>query len=839
MPQEVLDNPYGQKPQDVATPMPIDNMAVKDARQDRIMAAATPDEDLSALEAEFSSIMPTSTEEGSIGSIEQELQAALQDDTDYVALNQEMNPGMFGSEVGPNITAGSPKKTFVDRIQASFGRTDDERESYLVGKYGNENVQRIKKGEGDDSFKIRKPGTDKFITVDPEHIDIMGDFFADGARDIFVGGGAAVGFALGGGLASPLTATAGAIIMSSAFDAAADFYAERVLGINRDPIRGGIPADDSLKEQANAVIDRVAENMTTGLVTGVMEAGGQGLAHAAGFGQTVGPGKQALKKIRNVKSSTQLKGTVPRAVEVHDRFVESGMIQTIPGTNVAVTIDQLIPESAEHQALVKAAEGSKDLAKARLMGHRNVEDAIDNVVTSEFGLQRGSFMNAAIQENVTQHRGSLQQQIKAQLAKQRKEEGAIIGKYRRMAGKKGDTTPMSMQHTSEALLQAEDGLFARLGIMDNEGRIMLDSKGNIKFPDEDTLVTLLGAPKAQANTLKNNINMMFKEFQASGGKGLKWNRIEYYKNVFRSALDSMPLDSRQKYYHKAVGELAVTLRKDSIDGMADILGRESVEFRNYQAAIKPFRDTIDAQATIRNLLKENDIANQSFVKGLVTAGKKGLPQVQAVKQALLKQDPELWNKVVGEFIEQIAIKHATPAAKGTMVYDAAGIKKEFITKYGEDYLTELMVNGRRGYQNILDILHIGERIDQAVAIGDEQQTKKMVQESIQLFSSFRQAKMNALHFFARLGIQDKTVLKLMEREGLEEFLKKVPEAEKGRIRGMLEFMVRNGLRTGSATGKAIKTTSKAKVTGKYGKDAQEGLRDIFFPPEKEQNRTER
>ena len=772
MAQEPLNNVFAQQPKSLESPVPSDAAA---KRLDEMLGQVQPSQ-VKIADPNAQGAMPQEPQVDDMGmQAQQTLDAMLgaPQGVESVAMPQE--PGFFETNFTPSGIA-SQFENAEARVRASFGKTPKEQAGILRGVFGDQNVRLV--GKNKDTLQIRKPGAEKFVNLEPGTFDILGDLFLDTFRDTMsYGAGSLAVAAQGPGAVEPISSGAAFIGGVAAGEAVSDYLVEEMWGVPRDPSRGGVVGPDAtVGEKIGVSAFRAGENLKTGALALAFDKA------AKAVGGAVAARRAKLKAVRaldDIPYSEKNTATIKETIATLDELKSLDKITTLPGTDTVALAHQLAPNS-DATAIAKGLTGNPRFITAQTLATKNVDDAIIGLVEESADLTKGS-LKRTLREGFKQtETAGLQQDVKGLLKQVRKAEGEVIAKFRDQASATARTTPMPTTATSQALQDIANAV---------------DNIPDLKF-------------------LGKHVDDISQDLIENGGQGLSMDQMIGYVKRLGPDIE-IAMNSRDPKMQFIGGKLMSSLRRDLRDNMGFVLDKGQKEA--YDVAIGKFRKAADGQSVLRNLLKQDDMATNAFVKGIINKGRNGMQQFKAAKQFLLQEDPELWNKVTSEFFEELALKHRDLSKPG--MYNAAKMRRELMG-YGPEMLKELLPKGV-GPKTVFKALDASDQLNKAILNASDDELEKTAKSAILATSSFISAKLNTAYAFLKFGTSDRRLLKLMNREGVDKFIDGVPKPKRAKLKKLFESIIDHEITKGT-----IKTVGTVGRAGQVVESA-EGVQEVM------------
>ena len=722
---------------------------------------------------------------------------------------QDVEP-ISESFIGANLNVKEQLEVLPARIRASFGKTQKEKQSALETYLGKKNVRATK-----DNFLVRLPGKDKFRKLDPETFDIIGDMFADTFRDsVTQMTGVAAVAAQGPGALEPVSSAVGYGLGVAAGDSVADLIAENVLGIPRDPSRGGVAEGDSTLAQVEAGAERALDNASYGATSTIFNSALKKLVGV--FGDRITKRaelRKAIKDAGEVPEHQKLSASVKANMDTADELVSLDQLKNLPGTDTPILAHQMLPDTKDAKNVAQSLNNSREFQTLQGQASKQLGDTIVDMVEAAADLSQGT-VKKAMQSGQKIPKKGLVNDVGELLESATKAEGKLIGEFRDRAGEAARNVPIRTPKTMEAL----EEIVGELGIQARPG-------GGYKFLPDDDLAAILGTDsKAFIGSFKKDITRLLDKLSSRQKSGtgpqlgsqdpndiagfvmddiLKQAKLIGNKNPAARRVGGL--------YQKFVGKLSSALRADAREGMTTILGE--ADGAAYAASMKKFADFTTTSKNLGKLLESETGAN-TFTRLLLSKGKSGLANLKATKRFLNETNPEAWGKIKSEFFEELAIKHRNLGGTGGIEYNVKAMRKD-LAGYGKEFLDEMFPKqkGVGGAGLIFRAMDLAEQVQRATVGGTEAEMLKLGKELARASSQFVSAKINSSMSLFSFFTKDKRLMKLMSKEGIEVFLEKVPEAKKGMMRKAFSAVLEYGKGQGLIKTLDVMSSAPGRVVG--------------------------
>lgn len=663
------------------------------------------------------------------------------------------------------LDAQFPDRQLIEsRLVAAIPKTVGEKQQALENFLGAKNVRKDADGE----FLVKFKGKEKFQKLDPDTFELFNDMFTDNAREVLRGMGGTAGVAVQGpAAAEPVSSAVGFALGAAAGDLTADAISEQVLGVNRDTGRVGTSQSGDIGPRIGAGIERTLEAIQTGLTDSLFKSVSEvAFKNIAKTIAARSARKATLKHAKEIPVHKVLNESVQDNLDTMDDLIRSGTLKPLPGTNTPLLAHQVLPGVQKVDKLASSVAGNQSFQNMQDQASKQMGDTLLDVVEGAADLTEGS-LKKVVREGVKSDRTGLAAEAKNLLATSLRNEGKLIETFRKKAKSVASKAALPSPKVEAALLET----FQDLGVQRRGGELI--------FPDDDTMAQLLGTDsKMIINGVKKDILRLSTSLATKGGMTIDEligeSQLMGAKNKAAGRIGGI--------YKKVIGKLSSQIRADTRDVMPLVL--DPADAAAYTQSMNKYSSFAQSRDQLRNLLKQ-DMGANTFSRLLLSKGKNGLAQLKSAKEFMLSEDPAVWNKVQGEFFEELALKHRQAGDPSKIEYNVKGMRKE-LASYGKEFLDE-MFDAKSGLdtKTVLKTFDLAEQVRRTSIHGSDDQLKKVGKEAVQGLSSFISAKVNAVWAIANFGGQNGRLLKLMSRDGVEEFLERVPKNKKGAMRQLL------------------------------------------------------
>lgn len=638
------------------------------------------------------------------------------------------------------------------RAGLSFARTDKEKLGFLQDTFGTTNARKV-----GDAFQWRASQSDEWKPVDSDDFDFFNDLVADNARMLAEFGielpAAALG-ALGGAAAGTLVApgvgTAGGLLAGGAAGAATantvgDFVAEKFFGIERDPSRS------RLDETGDAALLGAAFSVAGPAFRTIAKSVRRGskAAQAATTGTNLDKADIGFKEARKI--SEELKGTgLQTSVDAG-----KGRRVTIPLTAAGIKDPQFEKLSKSLNALPEKRQLDAELWD---LWRGNV-----NKLTKAMG-------NASdlVSPGTTVSRGTVQDLGKV-VNNARLREGQFIGDMRKRAGEFFKDNHFAMRETEGAI---DDLLQESLQVSREGDRVVGMTTEAIQ--EAFALDSPIAAKRFSSELNKITENLFNNE-------GMKIDQLS--SSIKRlDQLASTGVVKKDPTFRRAILKLNSSLRKDRRDAMTQALPSNLAG--EFQESSGRFAKIQDLMSEASDILDTDKLTSNAVVKGLFSQGKGGLADAKALKAVLEFENPQAWDDLKGEFLDQIIEKSSSggkPLSLSAYAKNLNGLGKEY---------AELLTEGTAFKPaQMKAILNQAARIEKQMPSNPSAtELDKASQAIVSGMSEFRSARLNALRSLFDIMVNRKELRKHLLDNGIDEYLNQVPKTSRELLRSKFDMV---------------------------------------------------
>lgn len=656
-------------------------------------------------------------------------------------------------------------KDAPERIAANIAGSPEAVRLTLENRLGKENV-RVRRGE----VFFKKTGDKAFRKLDPGTFEVVNDLFSDFYKETLQTLGGAGGALVGATGVNPFSVAAGTAVGVAAATTATDAYGEQRLGVVR-------PKGDFLNQKAGVIGDlargaeRAGEALAEGAQYAMLDGVFKGLASKFA-------GRRArldgLKQLAEVSPMDRLQEGVRQNLDTLADLKNLGLTQKIAGTNIEVPAHQLLPHLREVSKVAESVAAEKSFQQAQKEAAENFGRVSLDLAEEAMGLSVGR-LRSAVKTGTPSTKEIASADINGLFNSVRQAEGKLIGEFRDKAKAIARKNPLPTPKTAEAIRDS----FSRLGVQMRDG--------NLIFPKDDALAQVLGTDsKAFIGGLKADLNMLNKKLTKGG--------LNLDELLGQSQIIGAKNDGARRIggpYKAIIGKLSSAIRSDSRDAMSLVLSPEDAI--EYGAKMKRFSSISKSMEQLDSYLRD-DIGMNTFAKGLVSRGKEGLPNLRAAKEFLLQEDPQMYKNLIGEYMEELALKHRKPGS--TAGFDPAAMRKDLVG-LGSEYLDELMPkNGKIDKGIVLRSFDLADQLERSIIRGSDSEVIQNARKAVGALSWYHRG-VNAASSMLRLSSKNSRLLKILSREGVESFLTATPPKNRDGMRQTLNALLSLGRQEGT------------------------------------------
>jgi hypothetical protein len=670
----------------------------------------------------------------------------------------EFNAQEPSSFMGVGTDIPQQIKDIPVRIAANLAGDPESVKMTLRKRLGDENVR-----ERDGEIFFKNPGDKAFRKLDPTTFEVVNDLFSDFYKEYIQAMGGAAGAVKGAAL-GPAGVVGGAALGVAGATAAVG-AAEGAMGV----VRPG-QEDQSVGAQTQRGLEKTGEYLAEGAMFAMTEGIFKGIAQKWAARRAKVDG---LKKLEEVAPIDRLQESVKGNLETLNEMKNLGLTRKIEGTNIEIPANQLLPFLPEVERAAGTVAGEKAFIQAQKEAAENFSNASLSLVEAAADLTEGQ-LKKSIRAGLPSDKVIAASDINNLFNSVRKAEGAVIGEFRDKARAVAKKSPMPSPNTAEVV----QGIFRDVGVKSQNGKLI--------FPPDDQFAQLLGTDsKLFINGIKTDLRRLNDRLVKGGmtiDELLAESQIMGAKNEGARRIGGV--------YKTAIGRLSSAIRKDSREAMPNVL--EPDDAKLYLEKMQRFGKISESMEQLDTYLRD-DIGLNTFAKGLVNKGREGLANLKAAKEFLLQEDPDMYKAVIGEFMEELAVKTRDPKAIGG--FNPAAMRKQ-LQALGPEYLNELFP--KRGPINkelVLKSFDLADQLQRTIKGGSDDQLKKDAQKAIGALSIYHRG-VNATYALLNLGSKDARLLKMLSREGIESFLAQTPKKSRPQMRetlnGILSLARQNG-----------------------------------------------
>lgn len=681
------------------------------------------------------------------------------------------------------------KQQLIDmptRIAANIAGDPASVKLTLENKLGKENVRL--KGK---TLYFKQPGDKAFRELDPTTFEVINDLFSDFAKEYIQGIGGTIGGIAAGASSGGIGIAGGAALGVAGATAAVDAYGSAT-GVKKDQSQFSTKEPTNVTEQLARGLENTGKDIAAGIEYEAANKIFKGLASkwAERRAKTEG-----LRKLEEIAPMDRLQESVKQNMETLQEMRQLGLTNKIPGTDVDIPAHQLLPYLPEVQKAANSVGAEKSFQQAQKEAAENFGAAALNLTEEASSIAKGK-LSAAIQTGVPGAKGTSASEINGLFNSVRRQEGKVIGEFRDKVRSEMRGAPLPSPNTQKALGE----------ILQNLGINPSNETGKLIFPKDESLMQILGTDStAFVNGLKSDISRLYKNMDY--GHGI--NGLTIGDMLGESQILGAKNEGARRIgglYKSTIGKLSSAMRTDSREAMAQVLSPDDAI--EYAAKMKRFSSISQSMDQLDNFLRD-DIGMNTFARGLVNKGKEGLANLKAAKEFMLQENPEMYRSLIGQYMEELALKHRNP--KEVAGFNPAAMKKELLGLGGE-YLDELFpARGPISKGLVLRSFDLADQVQRSIVNGSDSELIKDARKTVGSLSAWHRG-VNATMGLMRFTSKNGRLLKLLSREGVESFLADTPKNNRDGMRqtltGILNLARQNGTLAAINPGGSLPEISK-------------------------------
>jgi len=618
------------------------------------------------------------------------------------------------------------------RFQASFAKTDKEKRFVLERKYGKENVR----GTGED-FEIKKPGKKNWTKFDSDNFEIIGDLLDWGGDAVEQGiteGAtlAALPAVTAEVAASP--ATAGTSLLAVPGTIALARGGGAVAGTAaRDAVQGlmGIPRDES----RNALLEY-------GTNAGLNALGG----HLATWAGGKLAARKAAKEAGKLMSPAELfKNEIALTQEASKILKESGLYTE------ELSLIELAPDSREAKELF-----------SRIASDPKVEQ-IFKLKNEAFDAANKNFYDSV--SRFTGNKPGVGQKIGDHVEEIRKAEGKIIGDYRKQFLEQAGDGDIPVPKLQQKIAEVADSL----GFQVKDNQLI---KPTIEQLEE------LGYSKEGAKNLSSLVDKLNQKLYNQDGR-VSAKELDGLYNQWSKITDN--LWKRGEGADKAYRNSATKIKDAIRDAYTEKIGVVLDGNDGYKKSLAEFSGIQKNMAQVIDTMDKDKISSMAMSKHIFSKGADGLDDLKAMK-GLLKDRPDLFEELTGQYYSDL-VRESTDKGSGRIDWNRVNKK---VSSLGPEMLEEMMGGDAKKKLDALEV--IGTNLSKAQKMGgiDGPMEASIVKNMGVALAS------QSPHTAGTLALQlisqsdpTKVFASFLEKNGIENFLKKAPKSKQPLFRKVL------------------------------------------------------
>lgn len=639
------------------------------------------------------------------------------------------------------------------RAKSSFAITQKELRQSLEQSYGKQNVREV---DGKLEFRNGTKGDWAEWDAGFEPVGDVLDFTRSVVEEVPAAAATALAaipavaatIGTGGAAAAPsAAAVAGARAAGAVVGQGLGDILQASLGIERDPERNAA-LEYSLSAALSPIAGAVGDFATKKLT------------------------QRASQQVKLLAPKDLFKTEIGNVKESVDFLKSKGLLENIPGTDTPVILSQLNPSNPQAQLIAKKASKLPQFNQALEQQAQQIESGMMGFIK---GL--GNVLGEA-PETGTKFKNLVTENIKR--------EGKLIGDARKMLVDQAGKNPMPVPKMQAALKSMIDETGAKIPSADAITGALLDGG----YSDEAAKKIGLKLANTYEEVFNNQGRLTASELM---GKYEELNG--YYRTLVGRG---QSVDGKFK---QLAGKLRSIVADEIIDKVDVIAGKESKSA--YVKNLREYKLLTEAADEFNTLFKNEKIASHSLSKAIFDKGKNGLDTLEAAK-VLLKDSPEVFDQVKGNYLKEVRAKHFNSVTGKTnwnsFLKDVNGLGDEMIdsafganAKEGLKHWATLMKSVEEGLPNL-------EKPQEKAKVA-----KNMLLSLVSKFTAASTMVGELIDIDA-----DKYLAQAISRDGIESFLATVPKQQKGLVRSVLEGVQSGTLKTATALPTVTRETFREK-----------------------------
>lgn len=260
-------------------------------------------------------------------------------------------------------------------------------------------------------------------------------------------------------------------------------------------------------------------------------------------------------------------------------------------------------------------------------------------------------------------------------------------------------------------------------------------------------------------------------------QGLPFKAIDAEYTQLRGSIDKLMKNHSDMPLAREFIKLKDALRDDWADAIGEQLGGELK--KNYLKSMTKFSGMTKRMKRLGNLLKKEDISREAFVKQVFSKGQDALPRIKNIRKIIQAQDPDLYNRFVGDYFTTLRNKHTVDG-----VTDWSKAAKEF-NGLGDEFKQQLFAGtgiDRKSAEALFRVGNIFSQSDKAFRanVAEDNAFKKLIKNGLLLLQIDRVLPQTSAQagasMITSLGGKDNALAKYMAAGGLEDAIELLPKA---------------------------------------------------------------
>lgn len=198
--------------------------------------------------------------------------------------------------------------------------------------------------------------------------------------------------------------------------------------------------------------------------------------------------------------------------------------------------------------------------------------------------------------------------------------------------------------------------------------------------------------------------------------------------------------------------------------------------------------------------------------------------MRAAKEFLQDANPEAWQQVKAEFVEELFLKARTISETGDVTFKPEAVRKRIAQDFGREFMSELMGN-EKDFGRLMKAFDMSEQLRKTIMAGTDDELEKAARSAVQATSQFISAKINTAWALMNFGLSNNRLLKLIDKRGIDEFLTGVPNKDVGRIRQVLSDAISYAKAEGKLAALSAREVGRSAIAIEGGQEIDQNLNE--------------